>query len=217
MLIFKLVKQHVTMEEPSSYNGDPISMALLAAGASAAQVVSTNKAAQASAEAAVSKTRMDYNLQEAQRQEIAAQAGMELSQEQMKRVVERGKVRAAQAESGVAGASSVRQLADTYMQESFTKGSIISKEEANLYTSSLQTQASYLQGANAVNEAKNSMYTPLSALLTIGGSAAASYATAGGLKAAGGTGVSGVSGTVGAQTGAAKQQIIDEIRKFGLA
>lgn len=159
---------------------DPITMALLGAASSAANVAATNKQAQAQAEAAVSATNLAYKQQEMEQEEIRQETGVQLTAEALKRVEERGKVRAAQAESGVAGISSARELANTYLQEALTTGTIISKEEARLRTSGLHSQQSFLSGVSSVNQATASMYSPLTAALTIGAGAASAYATAGG-------------------------------------
>ena len=181
MLIFKLVRQHVTMEEPSSYNGDPISMALLAGGTSLASGVAQNSALRSQQDDAAASARLNYNIEAQKQQDIRQEAGIALTQEGIKRAEERGRIRAAQAETGVSGTSSIREYANTYLKASMTKGSLISKEEAMLYSSGLQQQQTYLQTANTINQLQSQKSSPLGLV------AKAAISGVGGYMAAGGT------------------------------
>lgn len=162
---------------------DPVTMAIISGATTAAQISAQNKAAQAQAQAARARTEAMYKQQEAQQQEIKAEAGAKMTEEALKRQAERGSIKAAQGESGVSGASPLRELANSYMQQAFDTGTIVSKEEAQLRTSGMQSESTYLEGVSAVNQANSSMSSPLSAMLQIGASAGTSYALAGGFSA----------------------------------
>ena len=180
MLIFKLVKQHVTMEEPSSYNGPAAAFAALAGGTSLASGVAQNSALRDQQDAAAAAARLNYNIEAQKQQDIRQEAGIALTQEGIKRAEERGRIRASQAETGVSGASSLREYANTYLKASMTKGSIISKEEAMLYSSGLQQQQTYLQTANTINQLQSQKSSPLELITKTAVSAVGGYMAAGG-------------------------------------
>lgn len=154
-----------------------MTMAALSVLSTAAQISAQNKAAQAQGRAANARTQAMYAQQQAQQEEVKAQAGAKLTEEALARQAERGKIQAAQGESGVAGVSSIRELANSYMQQSFDTGSIVSKEEAAIRSSAMQSQASYLEGVNAVNQANSQITSPISAMLQIGIAGAGAYAS----------------------------------------
>jgi hypothetical protein len=164
--------------------GPAMLMAALAAASTAAQISEKHKAAQAEGKAANARTMMMYKQRESEQEEIKAAAGAKLTDEERKRTVERGKVRAMMSETGLAGISSIRELANTYMQSSFEQGSIISKEEAELRSSGKKAESDYLLGKSKVNEANSKIGSPLSTVLQIGSSAAMGYASGGGFSEA---------------------------------
>ena len=129
-----------------------VAVGTLTATSSIMSMQAANDAAQAQQESIAATTRMNYLLKQQEEEELKAKAGMEMSGEQIKRLQERGKMQAAQAESGVAGASPLRELMSSYLQESLTQGSIISKAEAEQRTIALQNQSTYLQGLSQINQ-----------------------------------------------------------------
>lgn len=161
--------------------------AVIMGGLSAYQIKQQNEAIADQQESIAATTKMNYALKQQQEAEAKTQAGMELSNEAIKRFQERGAVRAAQAESGVAGASPLRELANTYLQESLTAGTIISKSEAEQRSLALQNQSTYLQGLSQINALDAQYTTGFDAALQIGISAGAGYMMGG---AAGGAGAS---------------------------
>lgn len=160
--------------------GSAMLMAALSAASTAAQISAQNKAAQAAGRAANARTLMQYKQEEMAQQETKAAAGAKLTEEDRKRLAERGKIRAAQSESGVSGVSSIRELATSYMEQAFETGTIVSKEEAELRSSGMKMTSTYLEGKSAVNEANSKISSPLSTVLQIGSSAVQGYAAGGG-------------------------------------
>lgn len=150
-------------------------MAILSGVSSAIGISGSNKAAEAQQRAAVQRTEMMYQQEAQEQQEIITEAGLEATNEARERLRERGAIQAAQAESGVAGASPLRELADTYMQEAINTGTIISKQEAKLRASGMRNQQYYLEGVSAVNQAESQKTTGLAAALQIGTNTAMGY------------------------------------------
>jgi len=95
---------------------------------------------------------MNYALKQQQEQELKEQAGLEKTKVAIEKFQERGKIQAAQAESGVAGASPLREFANTYLQESLTQGSITATTESKQRTLALENQSTYLQGLSQINQ-----------------------------------------------------------------
>lgn len=170
-------------------------MAIISGASTAMQISQTNKATQRQQEAAVAQQNL-MNQQRAQEmEEIKAEAGMEATQEARERLAERASIKAAQAESGVAGVSPLRELANVYMQEAINTGTIISKQEAELRTSGMQAQRDYLSTVSAINQAESQKTTGLAAALQIGVAGAQGYAMSGGTFG----GTSGIGAEVGNQ------------------
>ena len=154
------------------------------AGLTAYQIKNQNKAIANQQESIAATTRMNYALKQQQEQELKEQAGMELTNESIKRFQERGAIKAAQSESGVAGASPLRELSNTYLQESLTAGTIISKSEAGQRSLALENQSTYLQGLSQINQLENQYTTGFDAALQIGISAGAGYLMGGAMTGA---------------------------------
>lgn len=160
---------------------DPVSMAVVSAGISAASISAQNKSLTQQQNAINSAARMNYNMEQQKQADIASKAGMDLTAEALKRQAERGRIRVAQSESGVTGASPLRELANSYLQQSFTAGSIVSKEEADIYSSSMKNVSTYLDTKNQINTLQANKTTGLAALTQV------AIAGAGGYMAGGGT------------------------------
>lgn len=127
-------------------------MAVLSAGSTALSIKAQNEAIAQQQESINATTMMNYSLKKQQEEEVKQKAAVELTGEQIKRVQERGAIKAAQGESGVAGASPLRELANSYLQQSLTAGSIISKEEAEQRSIGLEMQSTYLQSLSEYNK-----------------------------------------------------------------
>ena len=153
--------------------------AVLMGGMTAMQNQAQNEAAQAQQESIAATTRMNYALKQQQEMEAKAAAGSKMAEEQMKRLQERGKMQAAQGESGVAGASPLRELMSSYVAQSLTSGSIISEGEAQQRSIALEMQSTYLQGLSEMNRLESQKMSEgamlTSTLLSAGAGALAGY------------------------------------------
>ena len=146
----------------------------------AMSISETNKAAEDAQAAAVARQNV-MNQQRAQEmEEVQAEAGLEATNEARESLRQQASIRAAQAESGVAGISPLRELANVYMQEAIDVGTIISKEEAQLRTIGMQSQQTYLETQSSINQAESQKSTGLDAALQIGMAAAGGYMMGGG-------------------------------------
>lgn len=163
-------------------------MAAVMGTTTAMSIRAQNEAAQQQQESIAATTRMNYMLKQQQEQELKEKTGMELTQKSIEAFAQRGKVKAAQAESGVAGASPLREFANTYLQESLTKGSIVSQGEAGQRTLALENQSTYLQGLSEINKLESQKTTGGAALLQVG-LAAGAGALMGGAMAGAGTSI----------------------------
>jgi len=176
--------------------------AALLGGLSALQVVQGNRAVQEQANAQFraqqEAQRANQALQQQKMQELKIQASMELTKESKARRVEAGKIIAKQADTGLVGATPMRNLADVYIQEALTSGTIISKEEAKLRTVGYESLADARRTTSAMNQIESkaaaSMTSPLGALFKIGTSAAGGYMMGGGTIAGVSTSTAGLSG-----------------------
>lgn len=126
-------------------------MAGLAMVSTGMQIKAQNEALQEQQESIAATTKMNYALKQQQEMEAKAATGMEKTEESIKRFQERGRIQAAQSESGVAGASPLREMANTYLQESLTQGTLTAKGEAQQRSIALEMQSQYLQGLSQIN------------------------------------------------------------------
>lgn len=172
-----------------------ITGAIVMGGLTANNIKQQNEAIADQQDSIAATTRMNYALKQQQEQELKEQAGMELTNESIKRFQERGSIRAAQAESGVAGASPLRELSNTYLQESLTAGTIIAKSEAGQRSLALENQSSYLQGLSQINQLENQYTTGFDAALQIGISAGSGALMGGAVAGSFGTGAAATAAT----------------------
>jgi len=160
-----------------------ITAMVVMATTTAVQIDQGNKAAEDTQAAAVARQNL-MNQQRAQEmEEVQAEAGLEATNEARESLRQQASIRAAAAESGVAGISPLRELANVYMQEAIDVGTIISKEEAQLRTIGMQSQQTYLETQSSINQAESQKSTGLNAALQIAASGAQGYAMMGGFSA----------------------------------
>jgi hypothetical protein len=158
----------------------PIVLAALSAVSTAASINQGNKAAEDAQAAAVARQNLMNQQQAQEMEEVQAEAGLEATNEARESLRQQASIRAAAAESGVAGASPLRELANVYMQEAIDVGTIISKEEAQLRTIGMQSQQTHLETQSSINQAESAKSTGLNAALQIGVSGAQGYMLGGG-------------------------------------
>ena len=177
-----------------------ITGAIVMGGLTANSIKQQNEAIADQQDSIAATTRMNYALKQQQEQELKEQAGMELTGEAIKRFQERGSIKAAQGESGVAGASPLRELSNTYLQESLTAGTIIAKSEAGQRSLALENQSTYLQGLSQINQLENQFTTGFDAALQIGISAGAGALMGGAAAGSFGTGAAATTASTSAAT-----------------
>jgi hypothetical protein len=136
---------------------DPISMAVLSTVSTASSISAANSAAESEQAAAIQQ----QNIMKQQRS---------LEEEETNR------------KAGVSGASTLRNLGNVYMQESFKAGSIISLNEAQVARIGVQSQADFVSTRSAIQSAENKKTTGMAAALQIGGSAMQGYSSGGGFE-----------------------------------
>jgi len=179
-----------------------ITAMVVMATTTAVQIDQGNKAAEDTQAAAVARQNL-MNQQRAQEmEEVQAEAGLEATNEARESLRQQASIRAAAAESGVAGISPLRELANVYMQEAIDVGTIISKEEAQLRTIGMQSQQTYLETQSSINQAESAKSTGLDAALQIAAAGAQGYMLGGGGAAATST-ASGTAASGGLLTGTA--------------
>lgn len=159
-------------------------MMALMATSKAAEISSTNQAAEAAQTAAIEQQRVQDTQTQYQAEEVKSKAALELAQTEREALRKQAARRVSAAESGVAGASHFRNLMDVSMQKSFEQGSIISLQETDLAGLGLQSQADMLRTRSTINQAEGRKSTGLSSALQIGAAAGQGYAVGGGFSEA---------------------------------
>jgi hypothetical protein len=157
-----------------------ITAAVVMGGLTANSIQQQNKALTQQQQALVDAANLNMKMEQQKEADRIAQTGMELTQEERVKFAEQGSMRAAAAESGVAGVSPLRNLTNIYVQHSLTKGSIITNQEMDLYTSSMGNINTYAQTQSGINQAQSQKTTGFEALAQISMSAAGGYMAAGG-------------------------------------
>jgi hypothetical protein len=180
-----------------------ITAAVVMGGLTANSIQQQNKALTQQQQALVDAANLNMKMEQQKEADRIAQTGMELTQEERVKFAEQGSMRAAAAESGVAGVSPLRNLTNIYVQHSLTKGSIITNQEMDLYTSSMGNINTYAQTQSGINQAQSQKTTGFEALAQIGMSAAGGYMAAGGTFGGGAAAGNTAGLKAGASTGAA--------------
>ncbi len=159
---------------------DPITMAVITAAGTAAELSATNSEAEAVQESAITQQNIMIQQRNMEMEEENRATALKLTQEKREALQEQSAIRVAAAESGVSGGSTLRNLANVYVQESIDAGSIISLNETQLAQIGVQSQADFTSTRNTINTAESKKSTGLSAALQIGASGASGYASGGG-------------------------------------
>jgi hypothetical protein len=158
----------------------PTVMMAISAIQTASEISATNQAAEAQQEAAIEQQRIQ-NMQSVQEmEETTRKAGLELTESKREALREQATQRTAAAESGVAGASPLRNLGNVYMQEAFKSGSVVALQESDLAKIGTQSQADFLSTRSKINQAESKKSTGLGAALRIGAAAGQGYSAGGG-------------------------------------
>lgn len=160
----------------------PIAMMATMAIAKAAEISATNQQMEAQQEAAVETQKVMNSQRVAEMEETNRKASLELTESKREALRTQASARVASAESGAAGLTPMRNLANVYMQESIRSGTVISKNEAANVTTGIAAQSDFISTRNTINEAESQKSTGLSAALQIGVAGAQGYAAGGGFQ-----------------------------------
>lgn len=145
----------------------PWAMAALAAASAASSISSNNKAQRRTEEQANNQALLSNNLMREQSQAMADQTGIKLTDKEREYDKTRASQRMAQAESGLSGSSALREVANTYMQQSFDMSSIIEEGSAAQRGEARQAQGNFNQSMSTYNTAKGNTVGGFSAGLQI--------------------------------------------------
>ena len=159
---------------------NPYAVAALMAASKASEISATNQQAASAQEASIQNQKIMNQQRAMEAEEETRKAGLELTELERKQRQEQSAALVSAAESGVSGIGVVRQIADTYMQESIAAGTVIDLQETQLAQIGVQSQADYLKIKNEINIAESKKSTGLGAALQIGTAAVSGYAAAGG-------------------------------------
>lgn len=149
---------------------------------STAEISAQNQAAEATQQAAVEQQRAMNAQRVSEMEELNREAALELTEHKREALREQAAARVAAAESGVAGATPLRNLANVYMQEGIKAGTTISKNEAKLAQVGIASQTDFIRTKNTIQEAEAKKTTGLNAALQIGMAAGEGYAMGGGFE-----------------------------------
>ena len=161
---------------------NPIAMMAISAVATASQIAAQNQAAGAEQTAAAERQKI-MNAQRVMEMEGEnRKTSLKLVQEKRETLQKQSAARVSAAESGVSGGSTLRNLANVYVQESINSGSIVSLNETQIAQIGVQSQADFISTRNRINVAESKKTTGVAAALQIAGAGASGYASGGGFE-----------------------------------
>ena len=155
-------------------------MAILAAVQTAASISAKNTAMEGEQQAALATQNVMNSQSIAEMEDTNRKSSLELTESKREALRQQAIARVSGAESGVAGATTYRNLANVYMQESLKAGTVISKNESQNVMTAIGAQSDFISTRNTINDAQSQKSTGLSAALQIGASAGAGYYSGGG-------------------------------------
>lgn len=161
---------------------NPIAMMVISAAQSAAEISAKNQSLTAEQNSAIEQQKIMNQQRTMEMEEQNRKTSLELTQEKRETLQKQSAIRVAAAESGVSGGSTLRNLANVYVQDSFNAGSIVSLNEAQIAQIGVQSQADFISTRNRINIAQSSKSTGIAAALQIGGAAASGYSAGGGFE-----------------------------------
>lgn len=145
-----------------------IASGVLSAGTAMAQVIQGNAVAEQTAQAANKAASLDYSIMAQRQQQIGEQAAQDAFERQRQGLRERGKLMVAMGESGVLGASPLRELENSIFQSDYDKSIIESNRDNAISQTELQKKAIYAEASSRINQARSMSTNPFLAMLKIG-------------------------------------------------
>jgi hypothetical protein len=156
-------------------------MAAMTAIQTAVQISTQNKMAEAESEAAVKSANADYMRLAEQETQVNQQSNLEEMERERQALRERARLKVAMEESGVAGVSPIRELANSFLQQEYDESIIETNRGNKLDQSRADANSVYTTGKSRINSAKSKITNPLAAGLQIGLSGVSGYASGYGL------------------------------------
>lgn len=147
---------------------EPTTMAALSIFSTLLEINSTNEQAKYMIESARNAAVADYNLLELQGKQINQQVDLEQMERQKQAARERSRLLTAMGAAGVSGNTALRQIANTFLQESYDKGIMEQNRENSLLQTQAQIEKVSATQRSRINEAKSQMINPLQGALMIG-------------------------------------------------
>jgi len=155
--------------------GAQTAMMGLGVASTAASLVGQQRAAKAQQDAAVASQRAQNAQTLNEYQAKNEKVGISLAERAREALRERSRQQVAQAESGVAGISPLKEIANTYMQQGIDNGSLISKGGSALEQTGANAEARYQSNASNYATGKAKQVNGLTAGLQIGMSGVQGY------------------------------------------
>lgn len=154
---------------------DALTIGIVSAVGTAAQAVSTNISAQASANAANEAAKTQYQQLQYQREQADQKAQQDIYLRRQKANEELARMRVAFAEAGVSGNSPLHELASTMLSENQDVGIIESNRENVAQQINAEAQGVYAQADSRIAQASAAITNPLMMGLQIGTAGYSAY------------------------------------------
>jgi len=150
-------------------------MAIVAGVAKASEIGQTNRDAADAQTAEAEALRATQKMGIAEEEDIKGKTEMDLAQLTREKKREASTARVMGAESGVAGASPFKNIANVYMQEGLIQGSVISLSESDVLNVAMQADMDWLNTKGQIQGLERNKKGGLAAALSIGAAAAGGY------------------------------------------
>lgn len=136
----------------------------------ASEISAQNKQADAEIAAANQAYGVDINLLNEQFYQIQEQTALDQVERQRQALRERGRMMVAMGEVGIEGNSPLREIANSFLQESFDKGIMEANKENRIKQNYAERKKIKAERESRINQAKSKKVDPLFGTLLIGSS-----------------------------------------------
>lgn len=149
-----------------------VGMAALGGASAAANVRATNKASERGMQDAVNQQILSQNMAAQESQDNAQATGMAMAEKAKAHEKSQAALRVSQAESGLTGISPLRDIANTYMQQSYDMSTLTEQGSSTQRNTSREMQGQTNAARSSYNDAKGKGIGGFQAGLQIAGSTA---------------------------------------------
>lgn len=156
---------------------EPTTMAAIGAFTTMFEIAQNNSQAKYMIESARNAAVADYNLLELQGKQINQQVDLEQMERQKQAARERSRLLTAMGAAGVSGNTALRQISNTFLQESYDTGIMEQNRENSLLQNQAQVEKVYATQKSRINEANSQMINPLLGSLMIATSGVSGLST----------------------------------------